>query len=114
MNGCPHSARTPLPPPDLKAIATYADGIGAPKGLITGSSKIVAKARKAGLFVHGWTFRGENHYLAPPYQRGTESNARGNLAGKIAAALDQGMTGFFTDHPDVGRQVCQDRGQGSA
>lgn len=25
------------------------------------------------------------------------------------AALDRGMTGFFTDHPDVGRQTCSAR-----
>ncbi len=99
---------TPLPPPDLAVIAAYAQGVGAPKTMITASSRFVAKARQAGLFVHGWTFRAENLYLTPSFQRGTEPNARGNLAGEISAALDQGMTGFFTDQPDVGRQVCQD------
>jgi len=68
----------PLPPPDLAAIATYAQGIGAPKSLITGSGTLVANARGAGLFVHGWTFRGENLYLAPPYRRGNEPEARGD------------------------------------
>jgi glycerophosphoryl diester phosphodiesterase len=99
-----------LPPPDLAAIAAYAQGVGAPKSMITGPGKFVAKARKAGLFVHGWTFRGENLYLAQRYRRGSEPASRGNLAGEIAAALDLGMTGFFTDQPDVGRQVCQQRG----
>jgi len=95
----------------VEAIAAYAQGVGAPKALITGSGQFVAQARQAGLFVHGWTFRAENLYLAPPYRRGTEPQARGNLAGEIAAALDLGMTGFFTDNPDVGRQVCQQRSQ---
>jgi glycerophosphoryl diester phosphodiesterase len=100
----------PLPPPDFKAIAAYAQGLGVPKALISGPGEFVARARKAGLFVHGWTFRGENRYLAESFRRGSAPEARGNLAGEIAAALDRGMTGFFTDHPDVGRQVCQDRG----
>ncbi len=97
----------PLPLPDFESIAVYAQGIGVPKALITGPGEFVAKAREAGLFVHGWTFRGENLYLAPAFHRGIDPVARGNLAGEIAAALERGMTGFFTDQPDVGRQVCQ-------
>jgi len=96
----------PLPPPDFKAIAAYAQGLGVPKALITGPGEFVARAREAGLFVHGWTFRGENLYLSPAFRSGTDPVARGNLAGEIAAALERGMTGFFTDQPDVGRQVC--------
>ncbi len=96
-----------VPQPDLQAIAVYADGVGVPRDWITGPGEFVVRARQAGLFVHGWTFRGENHYLAPAFQQGTKSLARGNLAGEITAALDRGMTGFFTDHPDVGRQACQ-------
>jgi glycerophosphoryl diester phosphodiesterase len=100
----------PLPPPDLASIAAYAQGVGAPKSLISESRNFVTNARKAGLFVHGWTFRGENQYLDEPFRRGGGPEVRGNLAGEIAAALDRGMTGFFTDHPDVGRRVCQERG----
>lgn len=99
----------PAPLPDYAAIAAYAQGIGAPKALIIGDATMVAAARKAGLFVHGWTFRAENEYLPEQFQSGRDPAARGNLAGEIAAALDRGMTGFFTDHPDVGRQVCSRR-----
>lgn len=99
----------PVPPPDLAAIATYAQGIGAPKGLIMADPAMMAAARKAGLFVHGWTFRAENEYLQDAFRVGRDPAARGDLAGEIAAALDRGMTGFFTDHPDVGRQACAAR-----
>jgi glycerophosphoryl diester phosphodiesterase len=99
----------PAPPPDYAAIAAYAQGVGAPKELIMGDATMVSAARKAGLFVHGWTFRAENKYLPELFHAGRDPAMRGNLAGEIAAALDRGMTGFFTDHPDVGRQVCSSR-----
>ena len=94
-------------PPDFKSIAVYAHGLGVPKALITGPGELVARARDAGLFVHGWTFRAENHYLDSAFRQGTDPLARGDLAVEIIAALDRGMTGFFTDQPDVGRQACQ-------
>jgi glycerophosphoryl diester phosphodiesterase len=96
----------PAPLPDFAAIATYAQGVGAPKTLILGEPAMMSGARKAGLFVHGWTFRAENEYLPEAFQRGTGPAARGDLGGEISAALDRGMTGFFTDHPDVGRRAC--------
>ena len=99
----------PAPPPDLAAIATYAQGIGAPKGLIMADPAMMTAARAAGLFVHGWTFRAENEYLRDDFRVGRDPAARGNLAGEIAAALDRGMTGFFTDQPDVGREACAAR-----
>ena len=94
----------PAPPPDLAGIAAYAQGVGAPKDLIMADPATMAAARKAGLFVHGWTFRAENEYLPDAFRAGRDPAARGDLAGEIAAALDRGMTGFFTDHPDVGRR----------
>jgi len=99
----------PLPPPDLAAIAAYAQGIGAPKSLIMADPALLVAAREAGLFVHGWTFRAENEYLQDAFRVGRDPAARGDLSGEIAAALDRGMTGFFTDHPDVGRQTCSAR-----
>jgi len=67
---------------------------------------LVGDAHARGLIVHGWTFRAENEYLPEAFQRGTGPAARGDLAGEIAAALDRGMSGFFTDQPDVGRRAC--------
>lgn len=99
----------PAPLPDLSAIAAYAQGVGAPKGLVMGEPALMSAARKAGLFVHGWTFRAENQYLAESFQRGSAPGARGELGGEIAAALDRGMSGFFTDQPDVGREICARR-----
>ncbi len=92
--------------PDFSAIAAYAQGVGAPKNLVMDEPALMSGARKAGLFVHGWTFRAENEYLAESFQRGGEPADRGDLGGEIAAALDRGMSGFFTDQPDVGRRVC--------
>ncbi len=97
----------PTPQADLQAIAVYAAGVGVPKDWISGPGEFVARARQAGLFVHGWTFRAENDYVDAAFRQGTDPLARGNLAGEIMAALDRGMTGFFTDQPDVGRQACQ-------
>lgn len=97
--------------PDFAAIAAWADGVGLPKGLVNGTGDPVGAARRAGLFVHGWTFRVENEFLAPTYRRGSAPSAPGDLAGEIAAALDRGMAGFFTDQPDVGRRVCARRSE---
>lgn len=98
-----------LPLPDFAAIAAFAESIGAPKSLILDTPGFMAGALAAGLAVHGWTFRVENAYLAPPFRRGSERRAPGELTGEIEAALAAGMTGFFTDQPDVGRAVCDRR-----
>jgi len=97
-------------PPDFAAIASYANGVGLPKDMILATDPdLVTAARAAGLFVHGWTFRSENEYLPPDRRRGADPAGRGDVEGELAAALDRGMTGFFTDQPDVGRLVCAGR-----
>lgn len=98
-------------PAGLAGIATYADGIGVHKTLILprnadGSlgpaTSLIAEAHAAGLVVHGWTFRAENAFLPSDCRSGTDPAARGDLAGELAAHLQAGMDGFFTDHPAIG------------
>ncbi len=87
----------------LKAIAAYADGIGAEKSLVIpvgadgriGSpTDLVARAHAAGLVVHVWTIRIDREFLPAAY------------AGKPEAEFQQfrdlRVDGIFTDFPDVG------------
>ncbi len=94
-------------PADVAAIARYAQVIGAPKALILGNPQFIARVREAGLALHGWTFRAENAWLGEPFRRGKEPTATGDLLGEIAAARAAGMSGLFTDQPDLGREACR-------
>lgn len=92
-------------PAGLKAIATYAWGIGPAKAMLwrgAAPSGLVSDAHRAGLRVHPWTFRAENQFLAEPYRRGAAPEAHGDLADEISAALAQCVDGFFTDFPAMG------------
>jgi glycerophosphoryl diester phosphodiesterase len=91
----------------LKAIAAYANGIGPDKnmliprnmlGRLKSPTTIVADAHTAGLKVHPWTFRRENHFLPGDYTKGVNPAGRGDLAGEIAAYRALGVDGFFTDN----------------
>ena len=89
----------------LAEIARYAWGIGPNKNMVwagEGANSLVHDAHAAGLRVHPWTFRAENQFLPPRFRRGDDPNAHGDLAGEIAAALRQGIDGFFTDYPAIG------------
>ena len=66
---------------------------------------VIGDAHRAGLDVHGWTFRLENQFLPADFRSSDDPNAPGDLAGEIRAFLDAGMDGFFTDQPDIGAQV---------
>ena len=62
----------------------------------------MADAHAAGLQLHPWTFRAENHFLPREFRRGADPAAHGDLAGEIRAYLAAGIDGFFTDQPDIG------------
>ena len=96
-----------LTPAGLAEISRYADVIGVNKLLIIPRNEegslgeptaLAANAHAAGLRVHGWTFRAENHFLPANFRRG-EPTALGDMAGEVEAYLRAGMDGFFTDHP---------------
>ncbi len=63
----------------LSAIAAYADGIGPNKNLVVGTD-LVARAHRAGLFVHAWTLLAD---------------------AEIRQVRSLGVDGIFTDFPDV-------------
>lgn len=92
----------------LTEIARYADGIGVDKSLLIARqsngrlgeiSNLVRDAHAAGLFVHAWTFRPENHFLPVEYRLGDDPAARGNSVGEILAFLQTGLDGIFSDSP---------------
>lgn len=88
-----------IPDTPLKEVATYADGIGAYKVLLTNdegdSSGVIEAAHQLGLFVHAWTFRDD----AWPEEYFASGRA------EIAYYLRLGVDGFFTDFPDTGVSV---------
>jgi len=96
----------------LKAIAAYADAIGPFKGLVVQFANgqltdtgLARRARAAGLGVHPWTMRAENEFLPQVFKSSQDPAARGDLAREIQALLDAGVTGFFSDQPDLAVQA---------
>jgi glycerophosphoryl diester phosphodiesterase len=104
----------------LAEVATYASGIGVHKELViprdsqarsTAPTRLIDDARRAGLAVHAWTFRAENHFLPLEYRVGDPASpsyprAHGDLAAEIERFRLLGVDGVFTDFPDVGRRVA--------
>jgi glycerophosphoryl diester phosphodiesterase len=91
----------------LKAVATYADGIGPNKALIIPRDKsgalgtptmLVRDAHASGLAVHPWTFRRENHFLPTGQKAGADPTKPGDLAAEIAAFVAAGVDGLFSDN----------------
>ncbi len=96
------------PPADLRAIATYANGIGANKRLVVPAAAdgtllpptdLVRRAHAAGLFVHVWTLRSEPVFLSPSYSR--------DPAREYRQFADLGVDGLFTDFPDIAVRILR-------
>jgi glycerophosphoryl diester phosphodiesterase len=92
----------------LAQIATYADAIGPHKWMVVqfGSDGprdlgLARRARAAGLGVHVWTLRAENEFLPAELRSSGDAAAHGDLNAEIRALLDAGITGFFSDQPDL-------------
>lgn len=90
----------------LAAIARYADGIGAEKSLViprdakgnlAAPTDLVARAGKAGLAVHLWTFRPENYFLPESMRKPGSPIIRGDAEAEIRAYIATGISGYFTD-----------------
>ncbi len=113
VSGDPRTYADLAKPAGLADIASYAQGIGANTNLmipLVGGrlgtpTTLVDDAHRAGLIVHGWTFRAENIFLPDEFDEGTDPTAFGNLDGQIRAFLRLGMDGFFSDHPFLARQA---------
>ena len=93
-------------PEGLKAIATYAYGIGPNKDMIqkgdAAPGTLVTDAHAVGLRLHPWTFRAENLFLPPSLRTGTDPAVHGRIADEITRFLDLGIDGFFTDFAYIG------------
>lgn len=105
-----------LKPDGLAQIAGYADWV-APwtrqlipldsEGKIGSAFDVIADAHRAGLLVGCYTFRPENQFLAADYRNDAGPNAR-NPEGsvmEIRRYLSEGLDGFFTDDPALGRRA---------
>ena len=115
-DGAQPSYKAMITPEGLKAVATYAYGIGPNKSMLwtdATPTTLVADAHAAGLRVHPWTYRAENYFEPTRFRRGTDPAAHGDIAAEIDAGLAQGIDGFFTDFPLYGAQA-RDRAQGTA
>ena len=93
------------------SIAQYASGIGANKDLIVprnasgallAPTSLIKDAHKAGLIVHGWTFRAENTFLPLDFRVGSDPARLGDLRAEATLFLELGIDGYFTDHPGIG------------
>lgn len=99
----------------LRDIATYADAIGPHKWMVVefgadGSREtgLGRRARAAGLGIHVWTLRAENEFLPKSLRSSTDPAALGDLGAEIHALLDAGITGFFSDHPNLAVRARDD------
>jgi glycerophosphoryl diester phosphodiesterase len=89
-------------PRELAKIAEYARAIGPDKRLIVPvneegylqpTTSLIDQAHADGLWVHTWTFRNENQYLAPDYD--------GNPKAEYEQFFRLGVDGVFSDFPDT-------------
>ncbi|UPG85507.1 glycerophosphodiester phosphodiesterase [Luteibacter aegosomatis] len=109
-----------MTPAGLKAIRAYADAIGpstrsiiplGKDGKLASPSSLVKDAHAAGLEVHPYTFRPENHFLAADFRNAAgdaERNEEGSV-NEIRAYLATGIDAFFTDDPRLGRRAVDGR-----
>ena len=107
-----------MSPGGLREVASYADAIGPERravvpldaaGAFAAPTSLVRDAHAAGVAVHVYTFRPENHFLPRSLWLGSDP-ATVNAAGAIAdirAALDAGIDAFFTDAPALGRAALE-------
>jgi glycerophosphoryl diester phosphodiesterase len=99
----------------LAEIATYADAIGPHKWMVVqfspaGASDtgLARRARNFKLGIHVWTLRAENEFLPVELRSSGDVAAKGDLRKEIDALLDAGITGLFSDHPDLAVRARDD------
>jgi glycerophosphoryl diester phosphodiesterase len=109
--GDPRTYADLVEPEGLAEIATYARGVGVDKSLIFArdtqdrllpKSSLVRDAHRAGLVVHGWTFRAENQFLPAELRIGADPLEIGDMFNEARLFLKAGIDGCFTDHPGIG------------
>ncbi|QBR92083.1 glycerophosphodiester phosphodiesterase [Nocardioides euryhalodurans] len=94
----------------LREVASYADGVGLCKdlmipreadGTLGEPTRVIKDAHRAGLTVHGWTFRAENTFLPAEFRSSADPTELGDMTGELRVFLRAGMDGAFSDHPDL-------------
>ncbi len=105
-----------LTPEGLASIARYADWVApqlrryiplGPDGKLGEPTTLAGDAHRAGLLAGCYTFRPENRFLAAEFKDDKGDDARnpeGSMA-EIKRYLAEGLDGFFTDDPALGREV---------
>ncbi|WP_309092650.1 glycerophosphodiester phosphodiesterase family protein [Phenylobacterium sp.] len=91
----------------VKAIAAFAEGLGPEwplvlpvnDGALGAPTGLVGWAQAAGLQVHPWTVRAENHFLPKSLQRPGGPAAHGHAAALVKALYAAGVDGVFSDFP---------------
>ena len=127
VSGEVRTFRDLVTPQGLVEIKTYAEGVGLWKSLLVSSatqasgvaayneanrtllpsSQLIDDAHRAGLLVHAWTFRNEQHRLAADY--------RGNPINEYLKFYQLGVDGVFSDFSDTAVEARRIfRGQQSA
>lgn len=100
-------------PEGLHRIAGYASAIGVEKGMAMkeeeggelAATSLIGDAHAAGLAVHAWTIRAENHFLPKALRRGGDPASHGDMPGEIALLAAAGVDGLFCDHPGLARSA---------
>ncbi|WP_159943533.1 glycerophosphodiester phosphodiesterase family protein [Nocardiopsis sp. FR6] len=93
-------------PDGLAEVASFAHAIGPAKGLVIPTNEdgtlgeptsLVEDAHEAGLLVHPYTFRSENHFLPADLRSDGEPGDYGSFAAEYEAFFEAGVDGVFTD-----------------
>ncbi len=97
----------------VRAIAAFAEGLGPEWPLVTpvvdgrleAPTGLVGWAQAAGLQVHPWTVRAENHFLPMALQRPGGPAAHGDAPSLLQALYAAGVDGVFSDFPALAVQA---------
>jgi glycerophosphoryl diester phosphodiesterase len=100
-------------PEGLCRIADYASAIGVEKVMAMkeredgelAATSLIGDAHAAGLAVHVWTIRAENHFLPKALRRGDDPASHGDMQREIALFAAAGVDGLFCDQPGLARSA---------
>lgn len=102
----------------LVQVAAYADAIGVDKTLViprtaqqtlASPTALVGDAHEAGLLVHAWTFRAENHFLPAELRQGADPATCGDLEAELQQYFAAGLDGVFSDQTPAAVRVRDSR-----